>query len=156
MIRRPARPARPIRARPSWRRACGWLLVLPFLFFATISHGTMLEAGPTGMRIVLCTEDGMVEAVMAADGQIHRMDDRGPDDLSPNDRGPNDRGPADHSAPHPCDWALHAQAALASGLPAADAAPLLALRVDYGIDIPLHARRVDVLTPAARGPPSLT
>lgn len=140
MIRRLASPANPSRARLSWCCAGCWLLVLPFLFFATISQGTMLEAGPAGMRIVLCTEDGMVDAVMAADGQVHRMDDP---------------APGDHPVLHPCDWALHAQAALADGVPVADAPPLLALRVDYLVDIPLHARRADVLTPAARGPPSL-
>ena len=117
-----------------------WIMIVPFLFLATISQGTMLEAGPAGVRIVLCTGDGMVEAVMAADGQVRSV---------------NDADHGGHPQPQPCDWALHGQAALADEGPAPLPMLLLELGADYVIDIPLHARRVDVLTPAARGPPSL-
>jgi len=48
-----------------------WLLVLPLVFFALFSPGTMLETPPQGgVRIVLCTGEGMVEAVMTPDGRI--------------------------------------------------------------------------------------
>ncbi len=100
----------------------------------------MLEASPAGVRIVLCTGDGMVEAVMAADGQVRSTD------------GADHGG---HPQPQPCDWALHGQSGLADEGLVPLSTSLLELRVDYVVDIPLHARRVDVLTPAARGPPSL-
>lgn len=123
-----------------WQRAVSLTLLLPFLFFATISQGTMLETGPAGVRIVFCTGDGMVEALMASDGQVHRMD--GPD--------------LPHSPePYPCDWALHSQPAVTGGGAIPAAGHVMVVRADYVVDVPLHARRVDVLTPAARGPPPL-
>ncbi|WP_405401908.1 DUF2946 family protein [Paracoccus sp. Ld10] len=117
------------------------MLLVPFLMLATISQGTMIEAAPMGgMRIVLCTGDGMVDAIMTADGQVHRDDEP---------------GRHDHSGNPPCDWALHGQSAVAA--PAVDLAPLRTqeLDADHGVDIPLHVRRAEVLTPAARGPPTL-
>lgn len=123
-----------------WQRAVSLAFLLPFLLFATISQGTMLEFGPAGIRLVLCSEDGMVETVMAPDGQVHRMD--GPD--------------LPHSPePHPCDWALHSQPAVTGGWALPAAGHVMVVRADYVVDVPLHARRVDVLTPAARGPPPL-
>ncbi|MCQ0971327.1 hypothetical protein MLD63_12930 [Paracoccus sp. TK19116] len=140
MIRRDAQLAIPLLPGLPGLRAFGWLLLLPFLLFATISQGTMLQAGPAGVRIVLCTGDGVVEAIMAPDGQVHRIDDN---------------APADHPQTSTCDWALHAQPSMSDGGPALIAAPMLALRTAYSIDVPFSARRAEVLTPAARGPPAL-
>lgn len=70
---------------------------MPYMFFATIIQGTMLEASPAGMRIVLCAKDGMVEAVMAADGQVRSTD------------GADHGG---HPQPQTCDWALNGQSGL--------------------------------------------
>lgn len=121
-------------------RALAYVFILPFLFFATISPGTMLEAGPTGVRIVICTGDGMVEAVMTPGGEVHRLDDL---------------APSHDPKPAPCDWAMHGQPGVADAQPITAAAPLMELRANYIVNIPLHARRVDVLTPAARGPPAI-
>ena len=69
---------------------------------------------------------------------------------------PDDQpGRGGHPGTPPCDWALHGQSVLAS--PAVDMAPprFRELDADFGTDIPLHLRRAEVLTPAARGPPAL-
>lgn len=121
-------------------RVLAHVLILPFILFATFSQGTMLEAGPTGMRIVICTGDGMVEAVMTPSGEVHRLDDP---------------APAHDPQLPPCEWSMHGQPGVADAQTIAAATPLLALRATYVVDIPLHARRVDVLTPTARGPPAI-
>jgi hypothetical protein len=121
-------------------RAFAYVLILPFLLFATISQGAMLEAGPNGIRIVICTSDGMVDAVMTPGGEVHRLDDPAPS----------------HAPQSPsCDWSMHGQPVVADAHPATAVTPLLELRAAYVVDIPLHARRVDVLTPTARGPPAI-
>ena len=121
-------------------RAARWILLLPFLVFATFSQGTMLDAAVDGgLRIVLCTGDGEVEAMMAPDGSLRPVDAADRDD---------------HSGDLVCDWALHAQPALDTEPVAVDPPLILELRSRYAIDVPLHLRRADVLTPAARGPPS--
>ena len=99
-----------------------WLLLVPFLMLATISQGTMIEAAPAGgVRIVLCTGTGMVDAIMTPDGQVH------PDDQP---------GRGGHPGTPPCDWALHGQSVLAS--PAVDMVPprFRELDADFGTDIP--------------------
>ena len=64
MIRRDSQTDRPQRARLTPGRALRWLLLVPFLMLATISQGTMIEAAPAGgVRIVLCTGTGMVDAM---------------------------------------------------------------------------------------------
>lgn len=141
MIRRDSQTDRPQRARLTPGRALRWLLLVPFLMLATMSQGTMIEAAPAGgVRIVLCTGTGMVDAIMTPDGQVH------PDDQP---------GRGGHPGTPPCDWALHGQSVLAS--PAVDMASprFRELDADFGTDIPLHLRRAEVLTPAARGPPAL-
>ncbi|MFN3525259.1 MAG: DUF2946 family protein [Paracoccus sp. (in: a-proteobacteria)] len=123
------------------RRAGRWAMVLPFLFFAGFSQGTMFAAASEGgVRIVLCTGDGMVDAVMAPDGQVHLVDS--PD----HDSHPNQP---------PCDWALHGQPGLADAAVSVDPPLIREIAPVYAIDIPLHLRRAEVLTPAARGPPPL-
>lgn len=113
-----------------------WLLVLPLVFFALFSPGTMLETPPQGgVWIVLCTGEGMVEAVMTPDGRITQ-----------------DQG-SDHDGGLPCDWALHGQSVLASAGTVVDAPLLLELTFRHVGTVPMHVRRAEVLTPAARGPP---
>ena len=122
--------------------AARWLLLLPFLFFATFSQGTMLDvASDGGIRIVLCTGEGEVEAVMMPDGTVRSLDG-------------GDTG--NHTKDLVCDWVLHAQSALEAGPAAVDPPLLLDLGTSYAIDMPMHLRRADVLTPTARGPPSHT
>ncbi len=77
---------------------------------------------------------------MTPDGQIHSDDQPGHDG---------------HPGTTLCDWALHGQSVLAA--PAVDLAPprVRELDADHGADVPLHVRRAEVLTPAARGPPTL-
>lgn len=53
-------------------------LFVPFLLAQLIASGTMAEAGPDGFRMVLCTTDGVVEVVMAADGTIQPADSEHP------------------------------------------------------------------------------
>lgn len=100
----------------------------------------MIEAPPEGgVRIVLCTGDGMVEAIMTVDGQIRHEDRSNPD-------GHDDRPP--------CDWALHGQSTLAAATATVDAVLIRELSFAYVGDVPLHVRRAEVLAPAARGPPT--
>ncbi len=130
--------SRASRAKP-FRRVLGWLLVLPFVMFATIGQGTMIDTGPDGPRVVLCTEAGMVEMVMSGDGALTPAGD--------------DR--QDHSGDVACDWALHGQSALTAAAATGAAPVLLELAAEYSLHIPLHDWRAEVLTPAARGPPAL-
>lgn len=121
--------------------ALRWLLLVPFLMLAMIGQGTMIEAAPAGgIRIVLCTGDGMVDAIMTPDGQVR------PDDQP---------GRGGHPDTAPCDWALHGQSLLA--VPGADLDPPMIRELDAhpAVVIPLHVRRAEVLAPAARGPPNL-
>jgi len=71
-------------------------MLLAVVMTALTGQGTMVEAAPTGgIRFVLCTADGMIQAVMTPDGRVE------PADLP--------------EPPDPCPWALAAQPALAAG-----------------------------------------
>lgn len=66
------------------------LVLVPFLLAQFIAAGTMAEAGPDGLRMVLCTGDRTIEVILAADGTIHP---------APSD--------SDHSdQPSPCPWSM--------------------------------------------------
>lgn len=135
---RPSPTRRPVARRGAHIGA--WLLILPFLLLAALGPGTMVEAAPQGgLRIVLCTEQGMVEAVMTHDGQLRPTDN--PD-------------PAPASSGPPCAWALQAQPLLAGAGTVVDPGRIVPLAMAYEVEIPLNLRRTDVLTPAARGPPA--
>lgn len=78
------------------------ILLVPFLLLQLVASGTMAEAGPDGLRMVLCTSDGVVTVIMAADGTVHPV--------------PSDTH--DQSQHDPCPWSLTiGQAALISVLP---------------------------------------
>lgn len=66
------------------------LVLVPFFLAQFIAAGTMAEAGPDGLRMVLCTGDRTVEVILAADGTIHP---------APSE--------TDHSdQPSPCPWSM--------------------------------------------------
>ena len=121
------------------RRVFGWLLVLPFVLFALLGQGTMIDAGPAGPRIVLCSGSDVVEMILSADGTLIPAE--------------NDRH--DHSGDVICDWAVHAQSALTTGPVVAVVPVLLELAADYSLHLPLRLWQTEVPAPAARGPPRL-
>jgi len=49
------------------------LAVLALAFNVLVPPGTMAVAGAAGARIVLCTGNGPVNAVLAADGTLHKQ-----------------------------------------------------------------------------------
>ena len=66
------------------------LVLVPFFLAQFIAAGTMAEAGPDGLRMVLCTGDRTIEVILAADGTIHP---------APSN--------SDHSdQPNPCPWSM--------------------------------------------------
>lgn len=112
----------------------GWCALLPFVLFSLISPGTMLERGAAGrVMVVLCASGGPVPMVVAADGSLQKE--------------------SEHVGRHRCEWAQHAQPAMAMAAimpdrPAMDLAPLRFARA-----LPDGLPRMDVLAPLARGPP---
>ncbi|WP_323033105.1 DUF2946 family protein [Paracoccus sp. (in: a-proteobacteria)] len=122
----------------SLRRLCCWLAVLPFLLFSLIQPGTMISRDAQGsVTVVLCSGEGPVEMVVAADGS-----------LVPAGKNP-------HGDPHACDWAPHGQPLLqgfiADALPPVTDAVRLALWPN-----PSAPPHVSALTgTSARGPPAL-
>ncbi|WP_323717088.1 hypothetical protein [Paracoccus aminovorans] len=119
------------------RRLAGWLAVLPFLLFSLILPGTMLARDAAGgVTVVLCAGDGLVEAVMAADGS-----------LLPVSKAPHDR--------HACDWTPHGQPLLHGAAPEVPVLPSQAQRLALSLELPGHLHRAAILAAPARGPPSL-
>ena len=113
------------------------LVLVPFFLAQFIASGTMADAGPDGLRMVLCTGDRTVEVILAADGTIHPV--------------PSD---GDHSdQPSPCPWSMIVdRAALAAPvhLPVVTLVP-----VDLQI-APLRVIRIQAtrqIRPQPRAPP---
>lgn len=130
------------------------MLVLPFVVLAGLGPGTMVEAADDGeMRFVLCTGQGMVEAIMMPDGQVHLSGSA--DQTGPDQTGQDHPQPGPSPAEQPCAWALQGQPVLADAAIGLDPPLALRLATAFVVDIPLHLRRADVLTPAARGPPAI-
>lgn len=50
------------------------LLLVPFLALQLVAPGTMAEAGPDGLRMVLCSDGQVVEVVLAPDGTLTPVD----------------------------------------------------------------------------------
>lgn len=122
----------------SLRRLCCWLAGLPFLLFSLILPGTMIARDAQGsVTVVLCSGEGPVQMVVAADGS-----------LVPADEAP-------HADPHACDWAPHGQPLLQGAAVDAPAPLLPALRMARVLDLPDHLYRAEMLAPSARGPPVL-
>ena len=123
-----------LRDLQGWR-FLGSLLILPFLLASLISQATMLTAGPDDrLTMILCTQDGLVQMVMDADGQP----------VEPA---------GDHSGHMGCEWAANAKPAL--GGPAL-AAPVIAGGVQplrYAQFAALPERSMALPARLARGPP---
>lgn len=122
-------------ARGRWLRQLRWLLVLPFLMLSLLTPGTMLtQDAQGGVMVVLCAGDGPVEMMLAPDGSLH------------------DKSAAD---PHQrCDWAPHAQPAIAQPAAALPVLVRLALPRGFQLAPPDRLRRAEILAPSARGPPA--
>lgn len=113
-----------------------WLLVVPFLLLSLVSQGTMLaQDAQGGVTVVLCSGDGLVEMVLDPDGGLR------------------DKAPG--SAHQPCDWSLHAQAAMAHADAALRVPPEPPILQNFRPAPPDHLRRAEILAPSARGPPSI-
>lgn len=112
-----------------------WLLILPFLMLSLLTPGTMLtQDAQGGVMVVLCAGDGPVEMMLAPDGSLH------------------DKTAAD---PHQrCDWAPHAQHAIAHTAAALPVPAQLALPRRFKLAPPGHLHRAEILAPSARGPPA--
>lgn len=83
------------------------LLLVPFLLAQFLAAGTMVQSGPDGPRLVLCSGDGVVEVVLAADGTLHPVD------------------PADHGAGQDnCPWAALLHHGVMADVARAPSAPL--------------------------------
>ena len=124
---------------PLVRRFAVAILLLPFLLVSLLSDGTMVtKASDDRVVVVLCTGTSQVEMVWAADGSLKPADDA---------------PPTDHNNSSPCDWMMVAQQAVTAGpLDVPAFKPVLrANRLSPGQS--LHARRMAVLAPSARGPP---
>ncbi|WP_148043617.1 hypothetical protein [Paracoccus methylarcula] len=125
----------------SFRRLAVMVLFLPFLLVSLLGDGTMLaKTGDDRVVVVLCTGGDQVEMVWAQDGS-----------LVPLDEAPL----GDHDVPGPCDWNLVAQNAISAEPAALPPFEPVLFANRLWIDRPLHARRIDVLAPSARGPPIL-
>ncbi|MDS9470008.1 hypothetical protein RGQ15_20875 [Paracoccus sp. MBLB3053] len=131
-------------ALPAFRRAVGFLLVVPFLMLSLIAQGTMVTSGPTpqSFMMVLCGAHEPVAMV---------IDDQG--NVIPAAEQDQDGGPVPKKSKSPCDWSSHAQPLLVG------VGTMPVERADAGsLDLaPLPEQRLlraEILTPSARGPPT--
>lgn len=120
------------------RRLTVWLALLPFVLFSLILPGNMLVRDAAGgVTVVLCSDGGMVEMVMAADGSVK----------------PAPKAPAaDH---HGCDWAPHGQALMDAAVTGAIPPVTVMQRLARVADRPGDLHRAAVRSAPARGPPSV-
>lgn len=112
------------------------VLLVPFLLAQLIASGTMAEAGPDGFRMVLCTTDGIVAVVMAADGTIQPAD-------------------SEHPVQHdPCPWSMTvAQAVFAADIVLPAAISLVTdLSISTHVVAAVHQSRH--IRPQTRAPPA--
>lgn len=131
-------PAAPHRQGSITRRLTVWLALLPFVLFSLVLPGTMLARDAAGgVTVVLCSDGGVVEMVMAADGSV-----------KPVSKTPG----ADH---HGCDWALHGQSLMDAGATGAPPPATAMLRLARVAEQPDHLYRAAVRSAPARGPPHL-
>ena len=131
-------PAAPHRQGSITRRLTVWLALLPFVLFSLVLPGTMLARDAAGgVTVVLCSDGGVVEMVMAADGSV-----------KPVSKTPG----ADH---HGCDWALHGQSLMDAGTTGAPPLATAMLRLARVAEQPGHLHRAAVRSAPARGPPHL-
>lgn len=115
------------------------LFLVPFLLLSLFSNGTMLaRTADDRITVVICTGTEQVEMIWGEDGSLT----------------PADKAPAQsHDDGQSCDWQISTHAALLT--PLADV-PSIAIDVvenRLSFNIPLHARRLNVLAASARGPP---
>lgn len=116
-----------------------WLALLPFLGLSLLAQGTMLERGVDDrLTVVLCLPEGAVEVMIGPDGNpvpVDKASHGGDVDI--------------------CDWAIHGQPMLDALLPPLAGHVPVELRLTLLPPAPDHARRLAVLAPSARGPPTL-
>lgn len=112
-----------------------WFVIFPLLLFSLLTPGTMLERDAGGVTVVLCVSGTPVQVVIAADGSVQEK--------------------SGHAGQHGCDWALHAQPAMAQSLAVADLPAMMPVPLRFSRARPDHSLRMDVLAPLARGPPDL-
>ncbi|MBE0412970.1 DUF2946 family protein [Yoonia sp.] len=118
------------------RRFLRLALLVPFLLAQLIASGTMAKAGPDGFRMVLCTGDGLVEVIIAADGTIHPTD------------GEN---PVQHD---PCPWSVTGNHAVFGSDIITLAATPLATDVSFGMQAVPAMHQSRHIRPQTRAPPA--
>ena len=117
------------------------VLLLPFLLISLLGDNMMLaKASDSRVVVVLCTGVSQVEMVWAEDGS-----------LKPAEDVPQ----KDHDSSGPCDWMMVTQQAVTAEPLDVLAFEPVPLMNRLSIGQPLHARRMAVLAPSARGPPLL-
>lgn len=119
-------------------RWLGVIAILPFALLSLLSAGNMLTHDPgRGVIVILCIDGAPVEMLMTADDLA--------DKATPVQ---------DHDGKNgPCQWAPHGQPLLQAAAPDISLPIRLELTPDLVSGVVFHARRAEVLTPAARGPP---
>lgn len=123
------------------RRVAVVALLLPFLMLSLFSNGTMLtRTADDRVTVILCIGMEQVEMVWGEDGS-----------LTPADEAPTQ----DHDESLSCDWQISTQAALAAEPAIVPPVNAIFAQNDLSVNVPLHARRINVLASSARGPPQL-
>ena len=64
----------------------GCLLLLALIQLATMPDGMMRQAGPAGIRLVLCSDDGLREVWLGEDGEITPVGEADASDGAPPHR----------------------------------------------------------------------
>ena len=119
-------------------RVLRMLLLVPFLLSQFIAVGTMAEAGPDGLRMVLCSGERTVEVILAADGTIHPV---------PAD----DDSPARHD---PCPWSVTIHQALLNMTLCAPHVLTIARGSNTILSSALPLHQACHVRPHTRGPPT--
>lgn len=117
-----------------------WAALVCFGLLSLIGSGTMLARADDGrIAVVLCTGEGPRLVMMAPDGAP----------------APDQGHPAgDKAAQKPCEWARVDPPAPPGPLPLPARAATLPRAAEPAAAPLLHARRIAVLAPLARGPPA--
>jgi hypothetical protein len=126
------------RRRASTHRPILWFVLIALLATrAALPTGWMPVAGEDGVRITLCTGQGMVAATIDADGKVHKSE--------PGKDGPRET----------CPYATLAHSADLPTLPVLAAPPVLNAETPQAATPPQLVATLHAPRPPTRGPPAL-
>lgn len=123
----------------TWRRnPVLWFVLIALLATrATLPTGWMPVAGADGVRITLCTGQGLVTATLDAEGKIHHGE------------------PADEAPRDTCPYGTLAFGVDLPALPALAAAPIFETEQRVATTAPQLVATLHAPRPPTRGPPTL-